>query len=206
MTGATALVLLLLLALVPQILSSEWAGAWLRESLGPERLEEARPYLATLGQWLNYILGGIVLLVGLWGYGWTLRERWPLVRLYIVFQGFLLAFILFMMQSINSVREDTRPYIAAIASLVGERHVYMYRSWDEEYGFYLNRQVPELNQNELMQIMQQADTVSYILIEPKYYERLFNNPAAVPFFFAEGMPPDRPMYLIANASPDGTGS
>lgn len=205
-TGGTALVLLLLLALVPQILSSEWPGAWLTESLGPERLVEANPYLSTLGQWLPYILGGIVLLVGLWGYGWTLRERLPLIRLYIVFQGFLLAFMLFMMQSINSVREDTRPYIADIASRVGEQPVYMYRSWDEEYGFYLNRRVPVVNEAELMRLMQETDTVSYILIEPKYFERLFNNPAAVPFFFAEGMPPDRPMYLMANTPPDGTGS
>lgn len=197
-TGGTALVLLLLLALVPQMLSSEWAGAWLRESLGPERLAEASPYLATLEQWLYYILGGILLLGGLWGYGWMLRERLPLIRLYIVFQGGVLAVMLFMMQSINSVREDTRPYIAAIASLVGDRHVYMYRSWDEEYGFYLNRQVPEVNEAELMQLMQETGTVSCILIEPKYFERLFNSPAVVPFFFAQGMPPDRPMYLIAN--------
>jgi hypothetical protein len=201
-TSGTALVLLLLLALVPQILSSEWAGAGLRESLGPERLAEARPYLATLGQWLYYILGGGVLLGGLWSYGWNLRERLPLIRLYIVFQGILLAFILFMMQSINSVREDTRPYIAAIASLVGERPVYMYRSWDEEYGFYLDRRVPEVNDAELMRIMKgKQGELSYILIEPKYFRRLFNSPAEVPFFFAEGMPPDRPMYLIANASP-----
>lgn len=205
-TGGTALVLLLLLALVPQILSSEWPGGWLRDLLGPERMQEARPYLANLGQWLDYILGGILLLGGLWGYGWTRRERLPLIRLYIVFQGILLAFMLFMMQSINSVREDTRPYIAAIASLVGERSVYMYRSWDEEYGFYLNRQVPEVNEAELRQLMQETDTVSCILIEPKYFERLFNSPAEVPFFFAEGMPPDRPMYLIANTPLGEAGS
>ena len=208
MTGATALVLLLLLALVPQILSSEWPGTWLTESLGPERLEEASPYLATLGQWRYYILGGILLLGGLWGYGWALRERLPLIRLYVVFQGILLAFILFMMQSINNVREDTRPYIAAIASLVGEQPIYMYRSWDEEYGFYLNRQVPEVNEAELMRIMkgEGRGKVSYILIEPKYFKRLFNKQTNVPFFFAEGMPPDRPMCLIANTPPDGTGS
>ena len=201
-TSGTALVLLLLLALVPQILSSEWAGAWLTKSMGPERLAEARPYLATLGEWLHYILGGILLLGVLWGVGWALRERRSLVRLYIVFQGILLAFILFMMQSINSVREDSRPYIAAIASLVGERPVYMYRSWDEEYGFYLDRRVPEVNEAELMRIMKgKQGKLSYILIEPKYFQRLFNSPAEVPFFFAEGMPPDRPMYLIANASP-----
>jgi len=205
-TGGAALVLLLLLALVPQMLSSEWPGTWLKESLGPERLEEASPYLSTLAQWRYYILGGILLLGGLWGYGWTLRERPTLIRLYIVFQGILLAFMLFMMQSINSVREDTRPYIAAIASLVGERPVYMYRSWDEEYGFYLNRQVPEVKEAELMRMMRETDKVSYILIEPKYFERLFNNPAAVPFFFAEGMPPDRPMYLMANTLLGGAGS
>jgi len=149
---------------------------------------------------------GILLLGGLWGYGWTLRERLPLIRLYIMFQGILLAFILFMMQSINSVREDTRPYIAAIASRVGEQPAYMYRSWDEEYGFYLNRRVPVVNEAELMRVMQEMDTVSYILIEPKYYRRLFNNTAEVPFFFAEGMPPDRPMYLIANTPLGEAGS
>jgi len=47
--GGAALVLLLLLVLVPQILSSGWAGAWLTESLGPERLEEVNPCLSTLG-------------------------------------------------------------------------------------------------------------------------------------------------------------
>ena len=143
-----------------------------------------------------------MLLGGLWGYGWSLRERLPLIRLYVVFQGLLLAFILIIMQSINSEREDTRPYIAAIARLVGEQPVYVYRSWDEEYGFYLNRPVPDVNEAELMQIMKDKDKASYILIEPKYFERLFNNPAEVPFFFAAGMPPDRPMYLIANFPAD----
>ena len=202
MTGGTALVLLLLLALIPQIFSSQWTGPWLTEWLGPERLEEANPYLSTLGQWRYYIIGGILLLGGLWGYGWSLRERLPLIRLYVVFQGLLLAFILIIMQSINSEREDTRPYIAAIARLVGEQPVYVYRSWDEEYGFYLNRPVPDVNEAELMQIMKDKDEASYILIEPKYFERLFNNPAEVPFFFAAGMPPDRPMYLIANFPAD----
>ncbi len=54
--------MLLLLALVPQILSSQWPGAWLTESLGPERLAEANPYLSTLGQWLRYILGGMLVM------------------------------------------------------------------------------------------------------------------------------------------------
>ncbi|MGB5177720.1 MAG: glycosyltransferase family 39 protein, partial [Gammaproteobacteria bacterium] len=120
-TGGVALFLLLLLALVPQILTAEPARDALAAWLGPDRSKEAAPYLASLGQWLRYILGGILLLGGLWTYGWTVRERLPLIRLYIVFQGILLAFFLFMMQLINQDREETRPYIAAIAGQVGER-------------------------------------------------------------------------------------
>jgi 4-amino-4-deoxy-L-arabinose transferase-like glycosyltransferase len=204
-TGGIALLLLLLLALIPLVLSSDAGQAWVTGWLGPDRLQEASPYLSSLGQWLGYILGGILLLGSLWGYGWTLRERLPLIRIYILFQGILLAFFLVMMQSINKVREDTRPYVATIARLVGEQPVYVYRSWDEEYGFYLNRRVPEVNEAELMGILKGdgRDPVSYILIEPKYFKRLFNSPGDVPFFFAEGMPPDRPMYLIANTPPDG---
>ena len=204
-TGGIVLLLLLVLALVPPLLSSDAGQAWVTSWLGPDRLQEARPYLSSLGEWLGYLVGGFLLLGCLWWYGGTLRERLPLIRLYILFQGIVLAFFLIMMHSTSKEREDTRSYIATIARLVGERPVYVYRSWDEEYGFYLNRHVPEVNEAELMRILKGdgRGTESYILIEPKYFKRLFNSPGEVPFFFAEGMPPDRPMYLISNTRPAG---
>jgi len=187
--------LLLLFALAPRWLRSQSFSSLLNRN-DARQLDH---YLDAIAHHYHWVIGVIALLTMLWLAGWKLRLRWQTIRLFVVFQGVLLGLFILFQQMVDRPLKETRPYIAAIANLVQSHPLYFYHQWDEEYGFYLNRPIPVIKQSvELNKVMKYGAEQVFVLIHPKQYSRLFEEKKNLPLVFHQGMPPERPMYLITN--------
>jgi len=162
--------------------------AALKRGLPPDLLNSLFPYLLFL----------LIILAGVWIYGWFGREREKIATAFLITQAAILFFtICFVLRPIN-VYKDTRSYIADMNKIIGNRQVYCFSSWDEEYGFYLDRVIKTMDQATLLEWLKGNEEKGFLLITPKNYHSLFGQQISVPFLFKENMPSERPMYLIAN--------
>ena len=194
--------LFLLLALAPWWLRSQSFSSLLSQN-------DARQfdhYLNALDYYYHWLIGLTAVLTMLWLVGWKLWARWQIIRIFIVFQGIMLGVFIVFQQLADRPLKDTRPYIEVIANLVQSRPLFFYHQWDEEYGFYFNRHIPIIKHSvELNRVMKDSPEHTFVLIHPRHYFRLFDDQNQLPFVFYQGMPPEHPMYLIANFVPKRRG-
>jgi 4-amino-4-deoxy-L-arabinose transferase-like glycosyltransferase len=167
--------------------------AALKRGLPPDLLNSLFPYLLFL----------LIILAGVWVYGWFGREREKIAAACLITQAVMLFFVIcFVLRPID-VNKDTRPYIAEMNKIIGNRQVHCFPSWDEEYGFYLDRVIKTMDQTTLIEWLKGNGEKGFLLIPPKDFNRLFDYQSSVPFLFKENMPSERPMYLIANFCEEG---
>ncbi len=194
----TELILLLLLVAARWQLSS-WSPG---DLVSPKDARMIHYYLTTLARHDVWLAGLLVIMTLLWLRGWKVRGKATSTALLVATQGVLLGAFLLFQQVAARPLNDPRAYAAALERVIGSQPVCFCPAWDEEYGFYLHREIPVVREaTELKRMMHDHDRKVFVLMKPKYYARFLGKGEPVPFLYHQGMPPERPMYLIANFDP-----